>query len=211
MMYYHALTHGLNTLPEADTAIRTELQAQKQQHGLAYLYAQLQRIDPVTAARLKPADSQRIERALEVWQLTGTPLSEHFAEQQTFSPPLALHSIALMPTERAWLHQQIAGRFEHMLAHGFIDEVRALQQHYPALHADMPSMRCVGYRQVWDYLAGSGTTHTLAERGIAATRQLAKRQLTWLRKLNADTVLDCSKHPDMLPETLAVCRQHFGI
>ena len=101
-------------------------------------------------------------------------------------------------------------RFDAMLADGFLEEMSALRARGD-LSTDLPSMRCVGYRQVWDYLAGSGTTHTLAERGIAATRQLAKRQLTWLRKLNADTVLDCSKHPDMLPETLAVCRQHFGI
>lgn len=211
MMYYHAFAHGLNRLPEADAAIRAELQAQKQQRGLAYLYAQLQQIDPATAARLQPADSQRIERALEVWRLTGTPLSRHFAGQQAFSPPLALHSIALVPGQRAWLHQQIAHRFEHMLAHGFIDEVRALQQRYPALHADMPSMRCVGYRQVWDYLAGAGTLPALAEQGIAATRQLAKRQLTWLRKLNADTILDCSAPGDRLPEALAACRRHFDI
>jgi len=164
-----------------------------------------------TAARLKPADSQRIERALEVWQLTGRPLSAHFAEHTPHTAPLDLCTLALIPADRTLLHAQIAKRFHAMLAQGFLDEVQQLQAAYPALSADMPSMRCVGYRQAWEMLEGQMPRTELHDRGVFATRQFAKRQLTWLRKLNADTVLDCSNHPNMLPETLAVCRQHFGI
>lgn len=211
MMYYHALTGGLNNLPQADDAVRTQLQAQKHQFGLAHLYQQLQIIDPATAQRLKPADSQRIERALEVWQLTGKPLSQHFAEQQAQQPPLNLHTLALIPAQRSLLHQHIAKRFATMLQAGFIDEVVQLQQHYPGLHQDMPSMRAVGYRQVWDYLAGRIDRKSLYEQGTAATRQLAKRQLTWLRKLGADTVLDPYQHPAILEQALHACQYHFEI
>ena len=166
MMYYHALMQGLNELPEADAAVRAELQRQKQQHGLHSLYEQLQRADPETAARLPPGDSQRIERALEVFLLTGKPLSQHIRAAQ------------------------INRRFEQMLDNGFVDEVRRLQQKYPDLPPDGTAMRCVGYRQVWQYLDGQINESELVPQGQAATRQLAKRQLTWLRKLPADAVFD---------------------
>lgn len=210
MMYYHALTHGLNILPEADAETRAQLQAQKQQHGLPHLYAQLQAADPETAARLETSDHQRIERALEVWLLTGKPLSRHFAEQHASTPPLDIHAVGLIPADRARLHAQIAHRFDSMLAQGFVDEVRALQHRHPALSPDMPSMRCVGYRQAWDYLAGNTDKDEFTQRGIAATRQLAKRQLTWLRKWPDATVIDPHTHT-MLPETLAVCHRHFDL
>ena len=189
MMYYHALTQGLNALPEASPAIRAQLQATKATQGLAFLYNELQRLDPETAARLKPNDSQRIERALEIHQLTGKPMSQHLAESAT-AAPLNLHTLALIPSDRSLLHAQINQRFNQMIEHGFLDEVRQLRQRYPALHPDMPSMRCVGYRQAWQHLDGATRFAQFVEQGQAATRQLAKRQLTWLRKIPADTVLD---------------------
>ena len=190
MMYYHALTQGLNALPEASPAIRAQLQATKAAHGLGFLYNELQRLDPETAARLKPNDSQRIERALEIHQLTGKPMSQHLAESATAAAPLNLHTLALIPSDRSLLHAQINQRFNQMIEHGFLDEVRQLRQRYPALHPDMPSMRCVGYRQAWQHLDGATRFAQFVEQGQAATRQLAKRQLTWLRKIPADTVLD---------------------
>ncbi|MDO4641542.1 MAG: tRNA (adenosine(37)-N6)-dimethylallyltransferase MiaA [Neisseria sp.] len=209
MMYYQALTNGLNDLPEADENIRAQLQAEKQQYGLAHLYRRLQQADPATALRLQPADAQRIERALEVWLITGKPLSEHFADQAAYSMPLDLHTVALFPADRKQLHHQIAKRFHTMLEQGFLNEVQALQTAYPTLNPDTPAMRCVGYRQAWDYLAGRSDYDTFVERGIAATRQLAKRQLTWLRKLCADTVID-PYQTDMLPLVLRTAEQHFS-
>lgn len=190
MMYFHALTKGLNDLPEADENIRQQLQQDKEQLGLSFLYNQLEKIDPITAQRLKPNDSQRIERALEVFYLTNKPLSEHFQEQTQAQNALNIHTLTLIPENRALLHQQIAQRFENMLKNGFLDEVEYLKKCYPELHADLPSMRCVGYRQAWDYLEKSESYQDFKDKGIAATRQLAKRQLTWLRKLAADTILD---------------------
>lgn len=190
MMYYHALTQGLNTLPEANPDIRAQLQQEKQQFGLTHLYQRLTQIDPITAARLDENDSQRIERALEVWMLTQQPLSQHFAEQTQHTLPFQLHTIALIPEPRATLHHHIAQRFEQMLQQGFIDEMHHLRQTYPDLHADLPSMRCVGYRQAWQYLEQEMDYADFVEQGIAATRQLAKRQLTWLRKITPDTVFN---------------------
>ena len=140
MMYFHALTQGLNALPQADAATRAALQAEKTAHGLPHLYARLQAIDPATAARLKPADSQRIERALEVWQLTGRPLSAHFAEHMPHTPPLDLYTLALIPADRALLHAQIAKRFHAMLEQGFLDEVQQLQAASPRFMPTCP--RC---------------------------------------------------------------------
>lgn len=190
MMYFHALMQGLNALPQADETVRMQLQQEKEQLGLSFLYQQLQQIDPQTAARLANNDSQRIERALEVFRLTGKPLSQHFAEQETVVSPLQLHTLKLIAQDRSRLHQQINLRFEQMIQNGFLDEVAHLCQKYPALQPDMPSMRCVGYRQVWAHLNGETSLSECIEQGQAATRQLAKRQLTWLRKLPADTVLD---------------------
>ena len=210
MMYFHALTAGLNQLPEADTATRAALQSEKAAHGLDYLYALLQQCDPETAARLQPADSQRIERALEVFRLTGKPLSRHFAEQSQFTPPLDLHTVALIPDNRALLHEQIGKRFDTMLEQGFLDEMRMLRDKYPELHADMTSMRCVGYRQAWDYLEGADDYAAFVEKGKASTRQLAKRQLTWLRKLPLADSLDPYADSGYIQTASALAKQHFG-
>nr|WP_314486315.1 tRNA (adenosine(37)-N6)-dimethylallyltransferase MiaA [uncultured Kingella sp.] len=209
MMYYHALTQGLNDLPEANPAIRTQLQARKAEHGLSFLYNELQRLDPATAARLKPNDSQRIERALEIYQLTGKPMSQHLAEHETAAAPLNLHTLALILTDRSLLHAQINQRFNNMIDNGFLEEVRQLRQLYPALHPDMPSMRCVGYRQAWQHLDGETSLAQFVEQGQAATRQLAKRQLTWLRKIPADTVLD-SFASGYQAAALAAVQRHFA-
>ncbi len=181
MLYYRALVRGLDPLPAAQPAVRARLDARAAQLGWPALHAELAGVDPVTAARLSPNDAQRIQRALEVWQLSGKPLS---TLQQGAAPalPFALRSFALVPEDRAALHRRIAERFEQMLEAGLVDELRALRKRYP-LHADLPSMRCVGYRQAWAYLEGAYGLSELRARGIAATRQLAKRQLTWLRSL----------------------------
>lgn len=208
MMYYHALTAGLNALPEADPAVRAALQAEKAAYGLPHLYARLQQIDPETAGRLKPADSQRIERALEVFEITGKPLSEHFSGQQQSAPPLDLRTAALLP-ERSLVHERIALRFKQMLSDGLIEETASLRRQYPELTADTPAMRCVGYRQTWDYLDGAFNLATLAEKGTAATRQLAKRQFTWLRKIPTDAGLDPAA-PQHFQTALNLVKRHFG-
>jgi tRNA dimethylallyltransferase len=178
MLYYRALTGGLDTLPPADAQVRAEIDAEAARRGWPALHAELAKVDAKTAQRLAPSDSQRIQRALEVWRVTGRPLStlQGLARQDL---PFELKGIALIP-ERAVLHEKIAQRFDAMLGLGLIDEVRQLRQRY-RLSAAMPSMRAVGYRQVWDYLEGRYDRKALREKGVAATRQLAKRQLTWLR------------------------------
>lgn len=210
MMYFQALTQGLNDLPSADAAIRADLHAQREQHGIAHLYQQLQTHDPATACRLQPNDTQRIERALEVFLLTGKPMSELLADSAKTACPLDLHTIALIPEDRSRLHQQIALRFEQMLANGFVDEVKHLQAKYPELSSDDTSMRCVGYRQAWDYLAGQDDYETFVEKGIVATRQLAKRQLTWLRKLPSDTQLDPYQNADLLQTALPLAQKMYA-
>ena len=197
MLYYKALIDGLDALPEADVAVRAQLDARAAAVGWPALHAELARVDPETAARLAPHDAQRIQRALEVWQLTGRPLSALHGQRAV--PGLPLRLVALEPDSRAWLHERIAQRFDTMLAAGFVDEVRALRARGD-LHPDLPSMRCVGYRQAWEALdAGldAGSLVALRERGIAATRQLAKRQLTWLRSMRRE-VLPCER-TDLLP------------
>lgn len=210
MMYYHALTQGLNSLPEANTQIRAELDKLKQQHGMGYLYAQLQQVDPVTAARLSAGDSQRIERALEIYHITGIAMSIHLARQENQRAPVDVCTLALFPTDRAHLRIQIATRFHSMLAQGFVEEVEALRLQYPDLHSDLPSIRCVGYRQAFDYLNGLTDYNTFVERGIVATRQLAKRQLTWLRKLNPQYQLDPFNPAGLHEQTTQLIQQFFA-
>jgi len=191
MLYFKILSDGLDALPAADPAVRAALEAEAFARGWPALHAELARIDPASAARLPPTDAQRIGRALEVFRISGRTLSSfHTAPRAAQAPAL----IALEPTSRAWLHDRIAARFEAMLARGFLDEVRALRARRD-LHAGLPSMRCVGYRQAWaaldEGLAGDALRTAVRERGIAATRQLAKRQLTWLRGMPQRVVVAC--------------------
>ena len=204
MLYFKALFDGLDAMPAADRAVRAELAAQCERDGLHALYRELQRVDPVTAARLKPADQQRIQRALEVFRVSGQPLSSfHGLQRKQPNKPL-LPLISLEPNDRAWLHQRIETRFMQMLQAGLVDEVRALGERGD-LNADLPSMRCVGYRQTWAALV-DGDLQTLPERGIAATRQLAKRQLTWLRSMPHRQVVACDA-PDALERVTALALQ----
>ena len=210
MMYFHALVNGLNDLPQADAGVRAQLQAQKAEQGLEGLYRRLCGVDAVTAARLKPGDSQRIERALEVFLLTGRPLSDHLAVQTAYRVPLRLHTLVLFPQRRELLHEAIARRFRLMLEQGFLEEVGRLKAEYPSLTAEHNSMRCVGYRQAWDYLDGACAYDAFVDAGIAATRQLAKRQLTWLRKTEADTLLDPYDGADVFQTASAALERHFS-
>ncbi|KPQ19512.1 MULTISPECIES: tRNA (adenosine(37)-N6)-dimethylallyltransferase MiaA [unclassified Halomonas] len=181
MLYYKHLVEGVANLPSADASIRQGLEAQWQAEGLSALHRTLSDVDPLAAQRIHPNDPQRLMRALEVYYASGRPMSELWAEQRPETFPWRVLSIALLPAERAVLHQRIAQRFELMLQEGLIDEVAALKQRND-LHGDLPAMKSVGYRQVWEYLDGRYDGDTLVERGIIATRQLAKRQITWLRR-----------------------------
>ena len=210
MMYFHALVNGLNDLPQADAGVRAQLQAQKAEQGLEGLYRRLCEVDAATAARLKPGDSQRIERALEVFLLTGRPLSDHLAVQTAYRVPLRLHTLVLFPQRRELLHEAIARRFRLMLEQGFLEEVGRLKAEYPSLTAEHNAMRCVGYRQAWDYLDGVCSYDAFVDAGIAATRQLAKRQLTWLRKTEADTLLDPYDGADVFQTASAALERHFS-
>jgi len=190
MLYFQALTRGLAELPRADAAVRAEIDARAAAEGWPALHAELARIDPATAARLDPTDPQRIQRALEVFRLTGRPLSELQARESRSPPPFEAVRIALEPGERAALHERIARRFRGMLAAGLVEELEGLRARY-RLDASLPSMRAVGYRQAWETLEGAKPAATLEARGIAATRQLAKRQLTWLRSMDGLERFDC--------------------
>lgn len=192
MLYFKVLQGGLSDLPQADPQLRAELEREAAVHGWPALHARLRQLDPETAARLQPADAQRIQRALEVHELTGKPLSQHFREGGADSLPYRLLKLALVPSERTVLHRRIAERFDAMLRQGLLDELCRLREQYPQLHLGMPSMRCVGYRQAWLHLDGQSDAGQLREQGIAATRQLAKRQLTWLRGMADTHELDCT-------------------
>lgn len=193
MMYFKILRDGLATLPEADPDIRATLDAEAARDGWPALHTRLQQVDPTAAARIPPHDSQRLQRALEVWMLTGKTLTQWHAEQAPAEAlPWQMHWLAIAPPDRALLHQRIALRFDQMLAAGLIEEVQALRARGD-LHLGLPSMRSVGYRQVWQYLDGEFDRAELRERGLAATRQLAKRQLTWLRSFPDVTWLDPSE------------------
>ncbi|MHB1666952.1 MAG: tRNA (adenosine(37)-N6)-dimethylallyltransferase MiaA [Thiomonas sp.] len=189
LLYLLALQQGLNTLPQADASVRAGIERDAHERGWPAMHAELARVDPATAARLEPGDAQRIQRALEVWQLSGKPLSAHFAEPPS-APDVPLRVLALEPSNRAELHARIARRFDAMFAAGFLDEVRSLRARGD-LHATLPSMRAVGYRQAWAHLDGEIDAATFAAQAIAATRQLAKRQLTWLRSMPHRLVVDC--------------------
>lgn len=181
MLYYKALREGLSDLPQADAGLRAEIDAAARRDGWPALHAELARLDPTAAAALKPNDAQRIQRALEIVRLTGRPLAESYARRDMNAPPYRFIGVALDAADRGVLHARIAQRFDAMLAAGFLDEMRMLRERY-TLDPAMPSMRSVGYRQAWDYLDGASDATAFRDKAIAATRQLAKRQLTWQRK-----------------------------
>lgn len=190
MMYFNALKKGLDDLPGANPELRAELDAEAARDGIQALHARLATVDPQTAARLAPTDSQRIQRALEIYQLTGQAMSALLAQQSAPELPFELLAVSLEPDDRAALHQRIALRFELMLKHGFLDEVQRLRARGD-LHLELPSIRCVGYRQAWEHLDGAYDYTSMVERGIIATRQLAKRQITWLRAMPERQVVNC--------------------
>jgi tRNA dimethylallyltransferase len=189
MLYYKALVEGLDDLPQADDAVRAQIDAEARERGWPALYAELAECDPRTAARIEATDAQRIQRALEVMRVSGRPMSSFWQNQRGSSPPYRFHALALIPSDRSRLHQRIEARFDAMLRAGLVEEVSGLRNRY-ALTSGLPSMRCVGYRQVWEYLEGAYDAQEMRNRGIYATRQLAKRQLTWLRGMQTET-MDC--------------------
>ena len=208
MLYFKALRDGLDAMPAADPALRAQLDAQAAAVGWPALHAELARVDPASAARLSPNDAQRIQRALEVWRATGRPLSAFHARDAARSAAARWPMVSLEPGSRAWLHARIATRFDAMLEAGLVDEVRRLRQR-PALRPQMPSMRCVGYRQAWAALE-AGTLDGLREAGIAATRQLAKRQITWLRSMDVHTRIAVDEPPGGQARLLDAVRRLRG-
>ncbi|PIT73278.1 tRNA (adenosine(37)-N6)-dimethylallyltransferase MiaA [Limnohabitans sp. G3-2] len=189
MLYLKALLEGLNDIPSANPEVRAAIAQRAEQLGWPALHAELAQVDPATAARLAPADSQRIGRALEVWTSTGRSLSSFHQSAKPDAPNWHIPVISLEPTDRAWLHARIALRFDHMMEAGFLDEVKGLRARGD-LHPDLPSMRCVGYRQAWQGLDEGWPEAKIREHGIIATRQLAKRQITWLRSMPERVVVD---------------------
>lgn len=200
MLYFKALEEGLSPLPSADEATREQLRAEEASEGLASMHARLAKVDPQAAARIHPNDPQRIHRALEVFDLTGRSMSDWQQQQQGEGLSYALVKIALAPPERADLHRRIEQRFRLMLEQGLVEEVRKLF-HRDDLHEQLPAIRSVGYRQVWHYLQGQYDESTLIEKGIVATRQLAKRQMTWLRSY-PDIIWQDSQDPGMYANLL---------
>ena len=219
MLYFKALFDGLDDMPKADVAVRATIASDALEKGWPALHAELARVDAVTAARLAPNDSQRISRALEIYMLTGLPLSSFHQKNATENIAArtrkkeAITLISLEPSDRSWLHERIAQRFDAMLATGFLDEVKALRARGD-LHADLPSMRCVGYRQAWEYLDsrealsldGTAAISELRDKGVFATRQLAKRQITWLRSMPQRRVVACDE-PTALQQVLDIVQK----
>ncbi len=189
MLYFKALREGLSELPESDAALRARIDAEAAERGWPALHAELAKIDAPTAARLKPSDAQRIQRALEIYRVTGKPMSQLLGRTKS-ALPFRLLELALVPSDRAELHRRIESRFDAMLELGLVEELRTLRKRY-TLRPALPSMRCVGYREAWQYLEGEIGRKELRDRGIAATRQLAKRQLTWLRAMKTVRSFDC--------------------
>ncbi len=200
MLYFKALREGLSELPESDARVRERIDAEAAARGWPALHAELTSVDPETAARLKPADAQRIQRALEVFRITGEPMSQLLGRRKPAGLPFRLIELALVPSDRGALHRRIEARFDAMLKDGLVEELRTLRKRY-ALRSGLPSMRCVGYRQAWQFLEGDIERDELRDHGIFATRQLAKRQLTWLRATPAEN-FDCLA-PRLFPAVTA--------
>ncbi|MBD3643116.1 tRNA (adenosine(37)-N6)-dimethylallyltransferase MiaA [Alcanivorax sp.] len=224
ILYFKALVEGLAPLPEADPAVRAEITALAESKGWPAVHAALAQVDPVSAERLKSTDRQRLQRALEVHRVTGRPLSAFHADHHTtvtqnrdglseFSAfPWPVYSAALVPPDRAWLHHMIEQRFRQMLEQGLVEEVQGLRQ-LPEIHRNLPAMKAVGYRQVWDYLDGQYDYDSMVERGIIATRQLAKRQFTWLRKwpyLHGFDSNDASQRQALVEQLAKICKSVFS-
>jgi len=207
MLYFKALIEGMNDLPEADPMVRLMIDTLAEEKGWPGVHANLMNVDPETAARLDPNDSQRIQRAMEIYHLTGKPMSEWLAKPKYVYFPYTPITIVITPSDRGVLHERIATRFKEMLDAGLVDEVANLREEY-ALEPTMPSMRCVGYRQTWQHLSGAFGIAELFDQGVAATRQLAKRQLTWLRAMDDVAQFDCLD-PDMNALVLDYIRQEL--
>ena len=204
MLYFKALREGLSELPESDAAVRARIDAEAAERGWPALHAELAKIDAPTAARLKPSDAQRIQRALEIYGVAGKPMSRLLGRTKS-ALPFRLLELALVPSDRAELHRRIESRFDAMLERGLVEELRALRERH-ALWPGLPSMRCVGYRQAWQHLEGEFGRNELRDRGIFATRQLAKRQLTWLRAMKTVRSFD-SLAEDLDAEALDYVRR----
>ena len=189
MLYFKALREGLSELPESDAALRARMDAEAAERGWPALHAELAKVDAPTAARLRPSDAQRIQRALEIYRVTGKPMSQLLGRTKR-ALPFRLLELALVPSDRAELHRRIESRFDAMLERGLVEELRALRERH-TLRPGLPSIRCVGYRQAWQHLEGEFGRNELRDRGIFATRQLAKRQLTWMRAMKAVRSFDC--------------------
>jgi tRNA dimethylallyltransferase len=207
MLYFKALREGLNDLPQSNPKMRAALDAEIAQYGIQHLHQQLTLVDAETAARLKPTDTQRIQRAMEIYRITGQPMSVLFKGKVQHELPCRIIPIALIPSDRAQLHSRIATRFKTMLKHGLVDELHSLRKKY-SLHPNMTSMRCVGYRQAWQFMESEINESQLLETGIVATRQLAKRQLTWLRSMPDNIEVDCLA-PDLALTVFAVLKKNL--
>ena len=213
MLYWRAWAHGLSALPPADPEIRAHLDEQGKAIGWPAMHTELAKVDPVTAARLQPNDSQRVQRALEVYAITGKPMSEILAEspsedgREGSAIPEWIDLISLEPSDRSRLHQNLEKRFDEMLVGGLLEEVEILRKN-PELHADLPAIRSVGYRQVWEYLDGAVDQEEMRYKALAATRQLGKRQLTWLRAIAGRSTFD-PFNPNELKAALDYCKQNL--
>jgi tRNA dimethylallyltransferase len=211
MLYWRAWAHGLSALPPANPEIRARLDEQGKSIGWPAMHAQLVKVDPLTAERLQPNDSQRVQRALEVYQITGKPMSALLADspsedgREGSAIPGWINLVSLEPSDRSRLHQNLEKRFDEMMANGLIEEVQALKQNQD-LHADLPAIRSVGYRQVWEYLDGQTDLEQMRYKALAATRQLGKRQLTWLRAITGRKLFD-PFNPEQLKAALDYCKQ----
>lgn len=203
-LYFRALQHGLSELPQADPATRARLAAEARQQGWPAMHARLARADPLAAGRIAPNDTQRLQRALEVFELTGRPLSELQRGDARSGFPWRVLKLALLPADRGMLHARIAARFDAMLEQGLLDEVHSLRARGD-LHVDLPAIRAVGYRQAWEHLAGRTDAARFRDRAIFATRQLAKRQITWLRSEHDARVL-VADQPGLVDRACAAVR-----